>query len=235
MLWSVALEAEGDREVSREEVVELADAVAVNNGVASGIGTNRYGAQLVIEALDRATADDYTTINGSGKLSTKPQMMGNLRQGKTRVLSVTLSDMKARIYGKGDVAVLTGDYRDVNVRDGVTRETHALFTRVFVKTERFDSGPDGATVDAEGFFWTVLTRAGKLARFAPDGTLERVVDLPVSYPTSLCFGGPRFEQVYLTTISRSTRLEGLLPHDGGLFLVEGLPAAGRPPHRFADR
>src|SRR5262249_37187782 len=41
-----------------------------------------------IEALERATAEDYTTINGSGKLSTKPQMMANLRQGKTRVLSV---------------------------------------------------------------------------------------------------------------------------------------------------
>ncbi len=38
-----------------------------------------------------------------------------------------------------------------------------------------------------------------------------------------------------TTISRSARLEGRLAHDGGLFLIEGLPAAGRPPHRFADR
>jgi len=84
-----------------------------------------------IDALDRATASDYTTINGSGKLSTKPQMMQNLRLGKTRVLSVRLDDLRARVYG--DTAVLTGDYRDVNVRDGVQRETHALFTRVFVK------------------------------------------------------------------------------------------------------
>jgi L-arabinonolactonase len=81
----------------------------------------------------------------------------------------------------------------------------------------------------------VLPRAARLARFAPDGTLERLVDLPVSYPTSLCFGGPRFEEAYLTSISRSHRLEGRLAHDGGLFLIEGLPAAGRPPHRFADR
>ena len=84
-----------------------------------------------IDALDRATASDYTTINGSGKLSTKPQMMQNLRQGKTKVLSVKLDDLKARVYG--NTAVLTGDYRDVNVREGVRRETHALFTRVFVK------------------------------------------------------------------------------------------------------
>ncbi|MBT2325238.1 SMP-30/gluconolactonase/LRE family protein [Variovorax paradoxus] len=106
--------------------------------------------------------------------------------------------------------------------------------RVFVETGRFDSGPDGATVDSQGFFWTVLTRAAKLARFAPDGELERLVDLPVTYPSSLCFGGPRFDRAYLTTISRSTRLEGRLKQDGGLFLIEGLPAAGRPPHCFAD-
>ena len=83
--------------------------------------------------IERETADDYTTINGVGKLSTKPQMMQNLRQGKTKVLSVTLDNLKARIYG--DTAVLTGEYRDVNVRDGVQRETHALFTRVFVKND----------------------------------------------------------------------------------------------------
>ena len=84
-----------------------------------------------IEMLDRTTASDYTTINGSGKLSSKPQMMQNLRQGKTKVLSVELENLKARIYG--DTAVLTGEYRDVNVREGVQRATHALFMRIFVR------------------------------------------------------------------------------------------------------
>lgn len=106
--------------------------------------------------------------------------------------------------------------------------------RVFAQTHAFDSGPDGATVDAQGFFWTVLTRAARLARYAPDGTLERLVDLPVSYPTSICFGGPRLEHMYLTTISRSARLEGGKPQDGGLFRIEGLPATGRLPHHFGD-
>jgi hypothetical protein len=53
--------AEGDREVSREEVVELADAVAALGGIASGIGTTRYGAQLVVEAEDRDAAVDLAT------------------------------------------------------------------------------------------------------------------------------------------------------------------------------
>jgi hypothetical protein len=56
MRWSVGLEAEGNRVLSREEVVELADAVAACNGIATGIGTNRYGAQLIVDAITREEA-----------------------------------------------------------------------------------------------------------------------------------------------------------------------------------
>jgi hypothetical protein len=57
----VSLVAEGDRLVSHEEVVELADAVAAAGGIASGIGTARYGAQLVIDADDRESAVELGT------------------------------------------------------------------------------------------------------------------------------------------------------------------------------
>lgn len=61
MRWSVSVVAEGDREMSREEIVELADAVAASGGVASGIGTNRYGAQLLVDAEDRDAAVQQAT------------------------------------------------------------------------------------------------------------------------------------------------------------------------------
>jgi hypothetical protein len=54
--WSVGIEAQGDRVFTREEVVELADAVAASSGVASGIGTDRYGAQLLVVADSRDDA-----------------------------------------------------------------------------------------------------------------------------------------------------------------------------------
>jgi hypothetical protein len=56
MRWSVGIEAEGDRIMELDEVVELADAVAGSGGVASGIGTNRYGARVVVFADDRDEA-----------------------------------------------------------------------------------------------------------------------------------------------------------------------------------
>src|ERR1700678_2797903 len=54
--WSVGLEAEGDRVFTREEIVELADAVAASGGIATGIGTSRYGAQLLVAADSREDA-----------------------------------------------------------------------------------------------------------------------------------------------------------------------------------
>ncbi|MGN6793623.1 MAG: hypothetical protein ACTHJW_14655 [Streptosporangiaceae bacterium] len=61
MRWSVGIQADCDRVLSREEVVELADAVAGHDGIATGIGTSRYGAQLVVEAPSREVAIETAT------------------------------------------------------------------------------------------------------------------------------------------------------------------------------
>jgi hypothetical protein len=54
--WSVSIMATGDRDMTREEIVELADAVAGHDGIAMGIGTATYGAMLIVEADDREAA-----------------------------------------------------------------------------------------------------------------------------------------------------------------------------------
>jgi hypothetical protein len=56
--WSVGIEADADRVMSREQIVELADAVAAHDGIATGIGTTRYGAQLVVQAASREQATE---------------------------------------------------------------------------------------------------------------------------------------------------------------------------------
>lgn len=56
MRWSVGVEAELGRITTREEIVELADAVADSNGIATGIGTTHYGAQLIVEAASQDEA-----------------------------------------------------------------------------------------------------------------------------------------------------------------------------------
>ncbi|TVZ06849.1 hypothetical protein EAS64_05740 [Trebonia kvetii] len=61
MRWSVGIEAQGDRAFGREEIVELADAVAASDGIATGIGSDRYGAQLLVEAASRDEAIEAGT------------------------------------------------------------------------------------------------------------------------------------------------------------------------------
>jgi hypothetical protein len=73
----VGIEAEGDRVLTREQVVDLADAVAASSGIATGIGTSRYGAQLVVEAASREAAiekatDEFTRAAAAAGLPPAP-------------------------------------------------------------------------------------------------------------------------------------------------------------------
>ena len=72
MRWSVGIEAEGDAVLTREQVVELANAVAARGGIATGIGTSRFGAQLIVaaasreEAIAEATAEFTRAVRTAG-------------------------------------------------------------------------------------------------------------------------------------------------------------------------
>jgi hypothetical protein len=66
----VGIEAEGDRVLTREQVVELADAVAASSGIATGIGTTRYGAQLIVQAASRDEAIEKATAEFTRAVAT---------------------------------------------------------------------------------------------------------------------------------------------------------------------
>lgn len=98
--------------------------------------------------------------------------------------------------------------------------------RVFVDLAPLETAPDGATVDADGHVWSALVRTGRIARFDPAGRLVAQFAMPVRYPTSVAFGGPALDTLYVTSISRSIRFEDRSDGAGGLFAVEGLGVRG---------
>jgi L-arabinonolactonase len=106
---------------------------------------------------------------------------------------------------------------------------------VFADTHPLGSGPDGAAVDSQGHLWVALVMKGQLARFRPDGSLERLVDLPTPYPSCLCFGGPQLDVIYVTSLSDTgNTIKTEDPRAGRLLAVHGTGVRGLPESRFAD-
>ena len=106
--------------------------------------------------------------------------------------------------------------------------------RRFAAVEVEGAVPDGLSVDAEGGVWVALHGGWGLRRFAPDGELAAVVDLPVARVTSCCFGGADLRDLYVTT-----RREGLSASElaaqplAGALLRLDVGVAGLPTHAFA--
>ncbi len=103
--------------------------------------------------------------------------------------------------------------------------------RVFasIPNEPGEGLPDGLAVDAEGCLWSARWGGWKVVRYAPDGSVERVVPMPVEFPTSCAFGGPNLEDLYITSAWTEIRPEkrAAQPLAGDLFRlrpqVRGLP------------
>jgi sugar lactone lactonase YvrE len=105
---------------------------------------------------------------------------------------------------------------------------------VFRDAEGLPGYCDGSAIDAEGFLWNARFAGGCLVRLAPDGSLERKLELPVTNPTSCCFGGPDLKTLYVTSAAHGLRPEALVhrPHEGALLTV-AVDVPGTPSERFA--
>ncbi|PIV73420.1 MAG: hypothetical protein COW55_13160 [Rhodobacteraceae bacterium CG17_big_fil_post_rev_8_21_14_2_50_65_11] len=101
--------------------------------------------------------------------------------------------------------------------------------QLFAHTRDQPGQPDGATVDAEGVLWNAQWDGWRLVRYAPDGTVDRIVDLRVQKPTSCIFGGPELKTLFVTTAIWDLKGEALAaqPLAGSLLSLEtdvpGLP------------
>jgi sugar lactone lactonase YvrE len=104
---------------------------------------------------------------------------------------------------------------DVFDYDAATGE--ATRRRVFADLSGFSGVPDGLTVDLDGYVWVAMFAGGVLRRFAPSGDRDAIVPLPVTYPTSVAFGGAGLSDLYVTTSRRD-----LSPSE-----AEAEPLAGR--------
>jgi L-arabinonolactonase len=105
-------------------------------------------------------------------------------------------------------------------RFDVDADTGALSNQqIFARTPA-GAYPDGSTVDAEGHVWNAHWGAGRVVRYAPDGTASGYIDLPVTQPTCIAFGGQALDQLFVTTAREGLSAAQLAsqPQAGDLFI-----------------
>jgi sugar lactone lactonase YvrE len=114
--------------------------------------------------------------------------------------------------------------------------------RLFASFKKDAGVADGSTVDAEGCVWNAQLISGDLVRYAPDGSVERRIGMPVRNITSVVFGGDKLDEIYVTSMAR---VKHPAVHErfakeakpqflaGSLFRITGLGIRGVPEPRFA--
>lgn len=94
------------------------------------------------------------------------------------------------------------------------------------------TGTDGATVDTEGNLWVAFIGSGEIGCLSPDGKILERIKMPVRLPSSVMFGGPGLDELYVTSISDSGNRTSDEDGAGGLYKLTGLGATGIAEKRF---
>jgi sugar lactone lactonase YvrE len=120
---------------------------------------------------------------------------------------------------------------DFNVADGAISGKRRFFS-----TADIDGRVDGATVDSEGNYWCALVHGAAVACISPAGRMIERIAVPARHPTMVTFGGPRLDQLYVTTslqlLPENDRSSW--PQAGALLRIDGLGATGLAEPFFAS-
>jgi sugar lactone lactonase YvrE len=89
--------------------------------------------------------------------------------------------------------------------------------------------PDGSNVDSAGYLWNCRYYGKCIVRVAPNGQVDRVLEMPVNNITSCTFGGEDYRTLYATTASGGAPVGDRLA--GSLFAIR-TEVPGLPENRF---
>ena len=93
--------------------------------------------------------------------------------------------------------------------------------RTFVESEE-GCFPDGSTVDADGFLWNAQWGGSRVVRYSPAGEVDLVLEMPVSQPSCVAFGGADLDLLMVTTAREDLDTEALAwePNAGNFFIYQ---------------
>jgi L-arabinonolactonase len=107
-------------------------------------------------------------------------------------------------------------------------------SRVFAEVDDADASPDGSIIDADGYLWNAQWGAGRIVRYRSDGSVDRVMLLPVKNPSCCTIGGAAYDRLYISSARVDNSVEELArtPGAGGIWQIPLPRALGLPESRI---
>lgn len=87
-------------------------------------------------------------------------------------------------------------------------------------------GPDGSAIDSDGYIWNARYGGSCVVRIAPDGSVDRILEMPVSNLTCCTFGGPDLKTLFVTSAHKPGELRS-----GSVFSLQ-VDVPGQPENTF---
>ena len=211
------------------------------------------GKGAVVHAYDLQGADEDSRLN-DGKTDRAGRFLvgaldNDMMRDRGGLFSFDRSHETGRVLVSGGFGCVNGpcwspDYTTLYVSDSMKKtifaydyliETGDIGTaRPLIDTSSLGGMPDGATVDSDGLLWVAIVMSGTLACFRPDGKLERKVEVPTPWVSSLTFGGWELDRLFVTSIDPSVAGQPTGPHCGYTMIIDGLGARGLPQPFFGE-
>jgi len=240
MPTSIGLRQDGGAIVGLATTIALWDYGDVFRTVAtveSGTTGNRLNEGVVgpdgafwVGTMQNNIAPDGTPLAMNGE---KGRLYRYTPDGRVLHLTNDLFGITNTLVWPGDGTVLTADtlqntIYSYEIAGSMLRNRVPVFAG-------FERGlPDGSCLDDEGFIWNCrVARGGCIVRLDPKGRVDRVVDLPVSQPTSCTFGGHDLSTLFVTSARFSMTDEEVRgnPLEGALLAIN-MGKRGRRANRF---
>jgi L-arabinonolactonase len=197
--------------------VEQGLATRLNDGRCDRQGRFVFGTFHAVEPRER--------IGSYWRLDTEHRLERLPLPGCAIANSICFSPDGATMYycNSPDRAIRCCDY------DSVTGAISG--DRVFAAVPGDAGEPDGSCIDADGYLWNAQWGASCVVRYAPDGTVDRVLETAALQPSCVTLGGPGMNQLLVT--SARVGIAEPAVHDGALFSATLPGIRGLPESRFA--
>ena len=91
---------------------------------------------------------------------------------------------------------------------------------LFARIPNNKGKPDGICIDSEGFLWVACWDGGCVIRYNIFGKIDKIIQMPISRPTSVCFGGENLKTLFITSAKKLNKFNKVEKNSGNIFYIK---------------